>query len=578
MPSLPLLAPKLSGNQAEKFVVIVNKEHTEEDWESHRHLIEHLYIRENRRLVDTMAIMAAKHGFGATEQIYKKRLKKWNIRKRSYRKNSASPTTSTPPTNDEDDGDDAAAAAAAAASTAAAASSPAPAPAAPAAVAVASPAARATDLDAADEAEDDCDAAAQDPGTSMVVAPGMMRLAPYTGLELVLDNVRCWSLCKLETTDVVADPMVEYLANPGQPPIQDSRTMYRTFELVFDLWHYGRGQLAGMAARRAFFILEFVLMEDHPDLIWHILDTIYDMVDRGHIQLLGMFLRHAGVLATARLAREHPLVAILQELIKCDYQTPQGRQYVCHLLRSAWLRNVDILSDQVGSLAPKHLWLYEQLIWDGRTGLRKGCQLARKRETMTAALSNMHRVLQHQERRRRRRRRQQQDKEEEEEEEEQGVGDSTSAVSGVDQLRTMALMLEYTQMDLVNRDEAEHLALDLLQRTRRGANESRSDARFHAYACKMLARLQEHRQDWAHAEDNLKQAVEKREAAHGTGSDLRVIRDMWVLAGHYRRVGRDAAADQVVQEAVSRAETLLKGVEEAAVLHSMGRSRMPFFG
>lgn len=66
MSSLPLLAPKPSGNQAEKFVVIVNKEHTEEDWESHRHLIEHLYIRENRRLVDTMAIMAAKHGFGAT--------------------------------------------------------------------------------------------------------------------------------------------------------------------------------------------------------------------------------------------------------------------------------------------------------------------------------------------------------------------------------------------------------------------------------------------------------------------------------------------------------------------------------
>ncbi|KAG5977808.1 hypothetical protein E4U55_006540 [Claviceps digitariae] len=548
MSYLPLLAPKPAGEQVETSVIIVNKEHTEEDWECHRHLIERLYIRENRRLVDTMAIMAAKHGFGATEQIYKKRLKKWNIRKRSYRKNSASPVTSTPPTNEDDD-EDAAAVSATSALCATARFD------AAAAEAEAAEAAEAGNHSCCDEVG----GGQQAVGTSMVVAPSMMRLAPYTGLELVLDNVRSWSLCKLETTDVVADSMMEYLANPGQPPIQDSRTMYRTFELVFDLWHRGKGQLAGMAARRAFFILEFVLTEDHPDLIWHILDTIYDMVDRGHIQLLAMFLKHAGVLATARLPREHPLVAILHELLGCDYQTPRGRQYVCHLLRCAWLRNVDILSDQVGSLAARHLWLYEQLIWDGRTGLRKGSHLARKQDTMTAALSSMHLLQQKQQQK------QQQQQQTVMDDSDSGcVSASPSPASRVDQLdrlRTMALMLEYTQMDLGNRDQAEHLALDLLQRTRQGANESRSDARFHAYACKMLARLQEHRQDWTRAEDNLKQAIEKRESAHGTGSDLRVIRDMWVLAGHYQRVGRHAAAEQVVNEAVSRAETLLKSID-----------------
>ncbi|KAG5998543.1 hypothetical protein E4U52_007614 [Claviceps spartinae] len=501
MSSLPLLAPKPSGDPAETCVT-VRKEHSEEDWNAHRHLIEQLYIHENRRLVDTMAIMATKYGFGASLQIYKKRFKKWNIRKRCYRKSSASPAISTP----SNIGDDAATS-------------------------------RAASHDETETEEMDCGEVIRNPNTSMMVAPNMMRLAPYAGLELVLDNVRVWSLCKLETADGSADSMVRYLANPGQPPIQDSRTMYRTFELVFDLWHYGKGQLAGMAARKAFYILEFVLMEDHPDLIWHILDTIYDMVDRGHIQLLGMFLKHAGALATARLPHEHPLVAILQELISCDYQTPQGRQYVCHLLRSAWLRNVDILSAQVGSLgslASKHLWLYEQLIWDGRTRLRKDCQLARKQDTMTAALSDMHR--------------------------QQGM-DCTA--SPVDRLRTMALMLEYTQMDLRDRDEAEGLALALLQRTQtpQSAEESRSNARFHAYACKMLARLQEHRQDWALAEDNLKQAIEQREAAHGNGTDLRVIRDMWELAGHYKRVGRDAEAEQTVYDAVSRAEMLLRTIE-----------------
>ncbi|KAG6005126.1 hypothetical protein E4U21_000380 [Claviceps maximensis] len=523
--SLPVLAPKRSAGQAEVSVVLVNNEHTEEDWESCRHLIEHLYIRENRRLVDTMAIMATKHGFGASarEQMYKKRLKKWNIRKRPYRKTSASPVTSTSPTKEDYNEDDDSATVAAIRPTCT------------------------KGLDAEEEAEIDCGAVggreeAESHTSSMGLAPGMMRLAPYTGLELVLDNVRTWSLCKLETTDVVADAMVEYLANPGRPPIQDSRTMYRTFELVFDLWHHGKGQLAGMAARRAFYNLEFVLMKDHPDLLWHILDTVYDMIDRGHLQLLRMFLEHAGMLAVARLPREHPLVSILQELLRCDYQTPQGRQYVCHVLRSSWQRNVDMLGDQVGSLASKHLWLYEQLIWDGRTGLRKGCQLAQRQNAMTAALSSMH--LHH-------------------EHHHQPAPDngSASTAAGVHRLRTLALMLEFTQMDLGNRHEAERLALDLLDRTRPGAQESRSDARFHAYACKMLARLQEHRHDWARAEHNLKQAVENREAAHGTGSDLRVIRDMWVLAAHYQRAGREADANQIVREAITRADTLLTGIE-----------------
>ncbi|KAG8427120.1 hypothetical protein J3459_007485 [Metarhizium acridum] len=208
-----------------------------------------------------------------------------------------------------------------------------------------------------------------------------------------------------------------------------------------------------MAARRAFYSLEFVLTADHPDLVWHILDTVYDMVDRGHIQLLGMFLTHARELSTRRLPQEHPLVKILQQLTKCDYQTQLGREQVCHLLRSAWLQNVDILSDHIGSLAPTHLWLYEQLIWDGRTSLRRDCELAKKRETMVAALTGLYQLA-----------------------------DMDPRVSKLDRLRIMALMLEYTQMDLGDRHKAEELAIDLLNQTSFDKEASRSDARFHAYA------------------------------------------------------------------------------------------------
>merc|ERR1712000_355642 len=125
--------------------------------------------------------------------------------------------------------------------------------------------------------------------------------------ELVLGNVFSWTQGKIETHGIISDPMSMYLANPNQPPIQDSRTMYRTFELVFDLWRHGKGNLAGMAARKGFYVLEYVLTDDHPDLVWHILDTIYDMVDKGHIQLLSMFLDHATILAHRRLPAQQRL-------------------------------------------------------------------------------------------------------------------------------------------------------------------------------------------------------------------------------------------------------------------------------
>lgn len=488
MSQLPMLAPRPPGDVLAIHEKPRCREHTGEEWEAKRETIEQLYIRENRRLVNTMAIMASKHGFAATEQMYKKRLKKWNVRKRAYRNTPEGSVASTP-------------ASAASASGCATRKS------------------RVQHMHAA------------------TTIARNTRVNQYTGLEAVLDSVRAWSLGKLEAQNVPHDPMVDYLANPTLPPIRDSRTMYRTFELVFDLWYYGKGRLAGMAARKAFYMLEFVLMHDHPDLVWHILDTVYDMVDKGHIQLLRMFLAHASELCASRLPHGHPLVRILQQLIRCDYRSPQGRQSVCHLLQTAWMRNVDILGDCIESRAAQNLWLYEQLIWDGRSRLRRVCNLAARAGVMTAALSSLNQ-------------RRNQD----------------ATVPDLDDLRIMALTLEYTQMDLVDRQKAEDLAWGLLRLTAQGMGESRSSARFHAYGRKMLARLQEHRQEWAQAEGNLRFAVERREAAHGAHSDLRVIRDMWVLAGHYQRAGRDGEAHQTVQDAISRAETFLGAGDRKSVV------------
>lgn len=353
---------------------------------------------------------------------------------------------------------------------------------------------------------------------------------PYANLEVVLGSVFTWSQAKLDSNLVASDPMSQYLAHPNHPPIQDSRTMYRTFELVFDLWNHGKGDLAGMAARRGFYALEFVLTDDHPDLIWHVLDTIYDMADRGHLQLLGMFIEHASVLAHRQLPVQHPLLRILQQLRQCDFQTDQGRAYVCHLLRQAWLQNVELLSRHIGSLRSEKLWLYEQLIWDGRTRLRKGSELARSRDAMNNALGAL--AAKHRE-------------------------DNNPDES--EQLRIEALMLEFTQMDLGDKEKAEQLACDLLQRTESESSTAPlSSARFHAYARKMLARIQEDRQEWDPAEENMRLAIRKREAAHGTNNNLRVIRDMWVLAAYFQRAGRMVDAEQITADALVRAERCLE--------------------
>lgn len=418
--------------------------------------------------------------------MYKKRMKKWNIRKRSYR------TASSP------------------ASTAIASPSE----------VVESPVEERVlpipRLPIQEQTSNDLTLALTQPSQP----------AQYAGLELVLGSVLSWSQSKLDAPLTTSDPMSRYLASPEEPPLHDSRTMYRTFELVFDLWGRGMGDLAGLAARKGFYALEYVLSVDHPDLIWHVLDTVYDMVDRGHIQLLGLFVQHASTLAHRKLPLGHPLMRILQQLRACDIQSEEGRQYICHVLRTAWLRNVDMLSAEIETIKPQHLWLYEQLIWDGRTRLRCQSALSTARAAMSTALNelatnNLHR-------------------------------------DASDRLRIEALTVEYTQMDLCDGPEAERLVQELLRGTQDGG--TRSGARFHAYARKMLARLYEERQNWVGAEENMRWAVAKREAAHGTGNCLRVVRDMWVLSALLERRGKVEDASRVATDAVQRAEWYLRDV------------------
>ncbi|KAK5661857.1 hypothetical protein OQA88_9961 [Cercophora sp. LCS_1] len=52
-----------------------------DEWETHRHAIQELYQVQNRALKDVMRIMEDKHGFRATQRMYKTRIKSWGLDK-----------------------------------------------------------------------------------------------------------------------------------------------------------------------------------------------------------------------------------------------------------------------------------------------------------------------------------------------------------------------------------------------------------------------------------------------------------------------------------------------------------------
>jgi hypothetical protein len=65
-PRLPVLAPRAPGAPKHPDERPCAREHTEADWEAKKEIITELYIRENRRLYNTMAILESTYAFSAT--------------------------------------------------------------------------------------------------------------------------------------------------------------------------------------------------------------------------------------------------------------------------------------------------------------------------------------------------------------------------------------------------------------------------------------------------------------------------------------------------------------------------------
>lgn len=67
LPSLlPTLAPRIPGQTPPEPDAPTSTDHTEAEWEAKRPLIIQLYLNENKKLVQLMAILESRHGFAAT--------------------------------------------------------------------------------------------------------------------------------------------------------------------------------------------------------------------------------------------------------------------------------------------------------------------------------------------------------------------------------------------------------------------------------------------------------------------------------------------------------------------------------
>lgn len=107
--------------------------------------------------------------------------------------------------------------------------------------------------------------------------------------------------------------MVQVTRN--QPfPTYRSQEMYQTFTLAMELFNLNLVQLAGKTLKKLFIQLEGVLEEASFNLLWNILDIVYEMKMNGQSRLLTIFIQHLQALTQVKLATGHPVYTFIRQI------------------------------------------------------------------------------------------------------------------------------------------------------------------------------------------------------------------------------------------------------------------------
>ena len=144
---------------------------------------------------------------------------------------------------------------------------------------------------------------------------GSVPISPELGKDdslmfLCLKSVQTWSMSFYESvkSDDGAPALIWHF------PPELNQEMNFTFKLVINVLNRGHGSLAGRLARKAFLLMEEMLMLDGPALVWNMLEIMHYMVMSSHLQLLQLLLAHLMILVDGRMPKTHPLLAMLRAL------------------------------------------------------------------------------------------------------------------------------------------------------------------------------------------------------------------------------------------------------------------------
>lgn len=147
-----------------------------------------------------------------------------------------------------------------------------------------------------------------EPPTPVLISPELC--SEDSRILNLLSSVRTWNLSFYESVQLKGGASVPILSSWPE----HGNDTNSTFKLVIDMLNRGHGNLAGRLARKAFLLVEEMLMLEGPALVWNVLEILHYMASQGHPQLLQLLLDHMLALVSGRMCANHPIHAILQAL------------------------------------------------------------------------------------------------------------------------------------------------------------------------------------------------------------------------------------------------------------------------
>lgn len=200
---------------------------------------------------------------------------------------------------------------------------------------------------------------------------GSMALSPKSSHSdsqamLFLATVRTWSVAFFESVKTdeasLASEQYRLASRPRRP---STKEMSFAFKLTIDLLDRHQGNLAGRMARKAFILVEDILMLEAPAAVWNLLEVMHHMVTLRHVKLFHMLLEHLIALVRGKFPTSHPFHSMLRCLQGAfrglSSPVSEHSPVVLSLLERAWALNTELLFEHFNS---RHFQLYLSIVCD----------------------------------------------------------------------------------------------------------------------------------------------------------------------------------------------------------------------